>query len=61
MIGKKCISIDWGITGIIKDELPATDKFPEQWGIYWYDISEDFIKQHGLPYYWQDKSAISYE
>lgn len=52
------------IFGIIGKELDSTDRFPEQWGIYWLGYSEgkeygDEIKKiKGHLYYWQDKSKI---
>ena len=52
------------IFGIIGKELNSTDKFPEQWGIYWLGYSDgkeygdELRKIKGYPSYWQDKSKI---
>lgn len=63
MKGKKCRHKETGHIGIIKNELPATKNYPEQWGIYWFGGAEGAehakrIQQFGLQYYWQDKSKI---
>ena len=67
MIGKDCILKNYNLIGIIKAELPATDNYPEQWGIYWYGPLEDMdignhnagiIRKHGAPHYWNDKDSI---
>jgi hypothetical protein len=52
MIGCECILIEYGLKGIIENELP------EDWGISWYPMEEKFIKEKGIPYYWQNKSKI---
>lgn len=55
MIGKKCIHIETGQEGIIKDEMKASTQFPEQWGIYWTFRYNSSIPNH---YYWNDKDKI---
>lgn len=63
MIGLKCKHIETGHIGRIIDELNNTEKFPEQWGIFWFGGNEgkehgDMIKNVGLLNYWQNKSEI---
>jgi hypothetical protein len=60
MIGEKCKHKDTGHIGIIRNELPSTNNYPEQWGIYWYTNSDgsDQFKRLGYQEYWQDKEKI---
>lgn len=36
MIGKDCRYKNTWVRGKINGELKATDKFPDQWKVYWY-------------------------
>ena len=53
---RKCEHIDSGAKGIIKNQLKATDEYPEQWGIYWTEKAN--CLNFANHYYWNDKSKI---
>ena len=55
MIGKECEHKETGHIGKICNELKATEKYPEQWGIFWYNGKQNKI---GLLTYWIDKDKI---
>ena len=50
-----CKHIETGRTGIIIDNLKGTDRFPDQYGIFW--LGSCNIKEAVL-HYWQNKSDI---
>jgi len=50
-----CIHIETQRRGKIIDILPACDKFPKQFGIYWYGI---YGIKEGMLNYWQDCDKI---
>jgi hypothetical protein len=59
----ECIHIETGHIGKITKELKGNDKFPDQWGIYWYGGLEgaehaEKIKKLGSLPYWNDKDKI---
>jgi hypothetical protein len=52
---QKCQHIETGHIGILIDHLKGTDRFPDQYGIYWegrFDIKE------GILNYWQNTTDI---
>jgi len=56
LMNQKCIHIETGIKGLIKNELKGTDKCPDQWGIYW--SKGAYQKDIPAHYYWTDKNKI---
>jgi hypothetical protein len=58
-IERKCKHLETGATGITKSELKGTDKFPDQWGIYW--LTGANHGSFGSHYYWNDKTKILIE
>jgi len=63
MIGRECIYIESGHMGKITQELKGTDRFPDQWGIYWYAGGEgaehaERNRKLGCLNFWQDKTKI---
>lgn len=63
MIGRECIYIESGHMGKITQKLKGSDKFPDQWGIFWYDgrhSKEDAERNRtlGCLNFWQDKDKI---
>ena len=56
MINKKCKHKETNAEGIIKGELKGTDRFPDQWGIFWIKgANHGHYTNH---YYWNDKEKI---
>jgi hypothetical protein len=51
----KCKHNISGKEGIINSELKGTDKFPDQWGIFWTFKYDKNTPNH---YYWNDKNNI---
>lgn len=51
-----CEHIETGAKGIIKGELKGTDKFPDQYGIFWTEGANH--SNFGTHPYWNDKDKI---
>jgi hypothetical protein len=63
MIGRECKYIETGHKGKITKELKGCDKFPDQWGIFWYDgrHGHEHTERNrtlGILNFWQDKDNI---
>jgi hypothetical protein len=52
----KCEHKETGAKGIIKSELKGTDKFPDQYGIFWTEKANH--GSYGSHFYWNDKDKI---
>jgi hypothetical protein len=53
VIGQRCIALDWGLRGVIQNDLG------DHWGIYWTDVPPRIIAKFGYPNYWQKKHDIT--
>jgi len=52
---KNCIHIETGRTGKIIDYLKGTDRFPDQYGIFWLG---SFNTKEAMLHYWQNSTDI---
>lgn len=51
-----CKHLETGAIGIIKAQLKGTDKFPDQFGIFWIGLANS--GNFGTHPYWNDKDKI---